>query len=326
MVRPMDLWSMPWARARSVALSGAPVFLLVNPVEFHGPHLSLRNDALVSRGLASELHAALGARGLDAPLVVAGELEAGVDPVPGPGTRSTSLATASALVVEACNALADLGARRVVLLTFHGAPLHARALHAGIEALARRGVRAVAPLDAALEEIGRFDPARFADVLALLPNDTERANVIRELPLDYHAGLLETSIALAVAPDGVDPCYAKLPPCPEIVPDARLIRASSVAARAGKAHFAKDLETAAHFIAWRALRPFPGYTGRPHLASAEAGRAILRHVVGILADITWSVLEQGAPVPPPPMDWLARATLGGRLIRAERLGAADVRV
>ena len=32
--------------------TGAPVFLCVNPVEYHGPHLSLHNDRLISEGVA----------------------------------------------------------------------------------------------------------------------------------------------------------------------------------------------------------------------------------------------------------------------------------
>lgn len=314
---------MPWSRARAAAASSGAVALLVNPVEFHGPHLSLHNDALVARGLAAELERALERRGMRGPLAIAGELEVGVEPVPGPGSRATSLAQASALVVEACVSLAELGAKRVVLLTFHGAPLHARALHAGIEALARRGVPAVAPLDAALRMIGDLDPHRFADVLEHVP-EGERARLAAELPLDYHAGFLETSVALALAPDAVDPAYRTLPPCPDFAPDRRLEAASRAARRAGRAELARELATAAHFVAWRAVRPFPGYTGRPHLASAEAGRAIVRHLTDVLADATWDAIGRNVPSPPPPMSWLATATLGGRLMRNERLRARDV--
>ena len=319
----MDLWSLPWGRAREVAASGAPVFLLVNPVEFHGPHLSLHNDAVVSRALASELHAELVRRGLDAPLVIAGELEIGVDPVPGPGSRHTSLAEAEALVVEACTALVELGARRVVLLTFHGAPLHSLALHAGIAACARRGVRAVAPLDAVMKELPSLDPSRFADVAAHIPS-AERERVIADLAFDYHAGFLETAVALALAPDHVDASYASLPPCPEVMRDPALLRASRLASRAGKASLAADLATAAHFVGWKALRPFPGYTGRPHLASVAAGRAIVGHLLRMLGDLTWAVLEDRAPVPPAPMAWLSRATLGGRLLGRDRLAFGDI--
>lgn len=47
------------ASAKAAFSSGAPVYLPVNPIEYHGPHLSLLNDHLISVGLAGDLHAEL---------------------------------------------------------------------------------------------------------------------------------------------------------------------------------------------------------------------------------------------------------------------------
>ncbi|MBZ0116747.1 MAG: creatininase family protein, partial [Sandaracinaceae bacterium] len=115
------LFDLPHHDARSLLRStDVPVFLTVNPVEFHGPHLSLHNDLHVSAGLNRDLHAALAGGRTDYPYVVAGELEIGVEPCSGPGSRHTRLQHARALVAEACRALVELGARKVVLGTFHG--------------------------------------------------------------------------------------------------------------------------------------------------------------------------------------------------------------
>ena len=73
-----QLNDLPHARAREAVDTGAPVFLFVNPVEYHGPHLPLHNDHLVSAGLARELHARLAARDPGLPFLSAGELEIGV--------------------------------------------------------------------------------------------------------------------------------------------------------------------------------------------------------------------------------------------------------
>ncbi len=54
-----ELLDLPHRRATTLLSSGAPVYLLVNPVEYHGPHLSLHNDRLVSMGLVRGLHARL---------------------------------------------------------------------------------------------------------------------------------------------------------------------------------------------------------------------------------------------------------------------------
>ena len=93
--------------------SGATVYLSVNPVEFHGPHLSLHNDRLVSEGLIRDLHARLEP---EQPLLVGADLEVGVDPCPGPGSRHTPFTVVRRLVLDACRGLAELGAA----FTAHG--------------------------------------------------------------------------------------------------------------------------------------------------------------------------------------------------------------
>ena len=46
----LELFDLPHGRARALLDRGVPVFLTVNPVEYHGPHLSLHNDRLISLG------------------------------------------------------------------------------------------------------------------------------------------------------------------------------------------------------------------------------------------------------------------------------------
>ena len=55
-----SLLDLPHREARRLAAEDRPVYLLVNPVEYHGPHLSLHNDQHVSLGLTGALDAALG--------------------------------------------------------------------------------------------------------------------------------------------------------------------------------------------------------------------------------------------------------------------------
>src|SRR5260370_37827125 len=138
---------MPHAQARALLAAGAPVFLPVNPVEYHGPHLSLHNDGLVSRGLARDIHAVLAQSEGDWPCLVTSDLEVGVDPCPGPGTRATPFRQVRSLVLEACRRLVELGAQRVVLVTFHGGPMQQIAPHARVRAMRAHGVRAPAPLN-----------------------------------------------------------------------------------------------------------------------------------------------------------------------------------
>src|SRR5260370_37005528 len=269
---------MPHAQARALLAAGAPVFLPVKPGESQGPHLSLDNDGLVSRGLARDIHAVLAQSEGDWPCLVTSDLEVGVDPCPGPGTRATPFRQVRSLVLEACRRLVELGAQRVVLVTFHGGPLHNLALDAGVRWLTAHGVRALAPLNLLLRAMLDIRAENYADVYATIPDGAERAAAMAEAPTDFHAGLFETSLSLHYAPDSVDPNYTRLPPCPPIVADRALLAASRAAQRLGPSPLAPELQFSPTGKGWDALPPFPAYTSRPHLASREAGATIARHM------------------------------------------------
>jgi creatinine amidohydrolase len=305
--RPVPLLDLPHTEARRALAAGAIVYLPVNPVEYHGPHLSLRNDHLISMGLAADLHARLAP---GEPFLVASPIEAGVEPAPGPGSRGVSFRALRRLVRDACAALADLGARRVVIATFHGAPLHAHALHAGVRLLEARGARAIQPLNLLLGAMIEADPTRWAEVFALVADERDRAAVMREMAVDFHAGFGETSLALHYAPASVSAMHRDLPPCPPITPDPPLVAAARAARAAGREALAAELDFAARGRGWAALRPFPGYTGRPHLASAAVGERFAAKLVDAYAEAARAVFA-GAEGPSPIMPWVLGATLGG---------------
>jgi hypothetical protein len=97
------------------------------------------------------------------------------------------------------------------------------------------------------------------------------------------------------------------------VPDAKLLAAGRVADRLGRPALARELRFAAFGSGWYALRPFPGYTSRPHLASREAGATIARYMVREFAAVTARVLRGEEEPPAPIMRWIAPVTLGGSI-------------
>ncbi len=308
---PIRLLAQPHRRARALLTSGAPVFLGTNPVEYHGPHLSLHNDRLITDAVTLRLHAAW-SMDRDWPLLLADDLEVGVDPTPGPGTRVTPFVEVRRAVVRACEALADLGARRVVLGTFHGAPLHTAALDAGVGALAARGVQAFAPMHLLLARLAGLDAADYPDLLEDVAAPADRAWLTERFPWDFHAGFLETSLSLYLAPHSVSG-HQDVPRCPDVTPHRGLAAAAHAAQRLGKAPLAAELRMAAASAAWFALRPFPGYTSAPHLATAEAGRRLMDAVLPEVLAIGLDVLDGKRPHPEAPMQWVTRVTLSGRV-------------
>jgi creatinine amidohydrolase len=310
-----NLLDLPHTRARALLSRGAPVYLPVNPVEYHGPHLSLHNDALISRGIAESIHRGLLQRGHDFPFLYTSDLEVGVGPAPGVGSRLSTFPQVRALVTEACERLAELGAQRVVIVTFHGDPLHSLALHEGVKALQKRGVPALSPLNLLLKGMLDIDVSQFAEAYATVRDEEERARLLAEAAKDLHAGFLETSLALHYAPNSVDDGYVHLPPCPEITPDALLSAASKLAKRFGRDQLAHELAFAAFGTGWHALRPFPGYTSRPGLASPEAGALFAQHLEREFSQLTDQVLfARSSEAPAPIMSWLRSITVGGSVM------------
>lgn len=295
-----------------MAGSGAPVYLTVNPVEYHGPHLSLHNDRLISLGLVRQLHAELSQRH-DWPLLLGADLEIGVEPCPGPGTRRTPFVVARHLIVEACRALMEMGATKVVLMTFHGAPLHNLAIEAGVALLRHAGVRAVSPFNGVLRELLTLEPSKYEAAFAQVEDRQERAQMMQTLANDFHAGFFETSMALHFAPESVAANYRSLPPCADVRPDARLALAARMARALGADTLAQELTFAAAGVGWNALRPFPGYTGRPHRATAEAGALFASEMVRQYATLIEEVFAGRAESPPPIMRWAETVSLGGRI-------------
>jgi creatinine amidohydrolase len=311
-----SLLDLPHRAARALAASGAPVYVSVNPLEYHGPHLSLRNDALLAEGATSDLHARLQEHHPDWPLLRGPTLEAGVGTAPGPGSKETPYGVLRRLVVAACRAVCDLGAKRVVLMTFHGHPLHSLALQAGVAHCTARGVPALGPMSLLVREQADFDPddvsrrARIAPALAHLP-EPQREELLRGLAQDFHAGFFETSLSLHWAPQSVDPAYRDLPACPTVRP-ARWV--TWLARLAGRGELARELRLAANGLGWLRLSPSPGYTGQPALATAQAGAVFARAIIDQWAHAATEVLDGRAPPLRPIMGWLPAVTLGGRLL------------
>ncbi len=308
------LFDLPHAQARAALETGAPVYLLINPVEYHGPHLSLHNDRLCSLGVVRELHDDLVKKHPDWPLLEADDLEIGVEPTPGIGSRITPFPVAVGMIKEACRAIAELGAKRVVLMTFHGQPLHNMAIEAGVELLRAQGVAAVAPFNLLTREMLRSDGGPYAGAFAGIEDEAERKTMIQNLPQDFHAGFFETSVAMHYAPESVSVEICKnLPPCPEIKPIPTFSRLARIARLTGASGFAQELELMAFGLGWHALRPFPGYTGRPHHATPEAGAFFAKHIRERVLEHVEEVFAGRAKSAEPIMRWTAKLSLGGRL-------------
>src|SRR5262249_46021257 len=184
--------------------------------------------------------------------------EVGVEPCPGPGTRRTAFPVVRHLVLEACRALAELGASKVILMTFHGAPLHNLPIEAGVELLRAAAVPAVGPVNGLLSEMLFLEPEKFAAAFSHVTDDAERTQMMGALASDFHAGFFETSMALHYAPESVAPDYTSLPPCPDVRPDGKFALAARMARALGRDRLSRELTFAAERSGWKSRAPVPG--------------------------------------------------------------------
>jgi len=309
----IELLEAPHCRIPSLLATGAPVYLTFNPVEYHGPHLSLHNDSLLSLGFIRELHARLQRDRPDWPLLFAGELETGVDPVPGPGSRPVPYKAALKVALTACRSLIGLGAKRVVLMTFHGSPLHNMVLVKCTELLEKAGVRVLAPGALIFRNFLNPDLDLFGAAFDHIDDAEEREAMRNGIRKDFHGGFLETSLSLHYAPDTVKD-HRQVPPCPPIgEPLGGFMRLSRVAARFGKEQLSREFEFVAEASPWYRLRPFPGYTGNPHRAEARAGAHVAGVLVERVAECAHRVFSGEIPCPRPILMWVPLLTFYGRI-------------
>lgn len=152
---------------------GKPVLLVpLGSTEQHGPHLPLDTDTIIAQSVARMLGDRLAAQGTDAVVAPALGYGASGEHQDFAGTISIGTAALATLLIEygrsACG-----WAQRLIVVNGHGGNV---------------------------EALGRAIPALRAESreAAWLPCAVRRADA------DAHAGLVETSIMLAIAPDRVD--------------------------------------------------------------------------------------------------------------------------
>ncbi len=172
-------------------LAGGPLVIVpIGALEAHGPHLPLGADQIQAEATALALAERVDA--LVAPTVPYGSAPAARR---FPGTESLSLAQLGTHVAGVLGELARMGVRRLLVLSGH----------------AERGHMA------ALREAGETTMREHPSVRVVVLSDYDFVYELRgkESPAtDGHAGLLETSRVLAIAPETVGPQRPSVPEHP----------------------------------------------------------------------------------------------------------------
>lgn len=280
----------PHQELSALVASGAPVHVFVNPVEYHGPHLSLGNDRIISERLSRKLHERLSLSHGDMPYLVGGVIDFGCDPTPGIGSVGLTYTRLRDLILSVVDGLIALKVKRVIFHTFHGSPFHCHAIHAGIARLEAAGIKAVSVFDQVLRAIAEFDPAMFTPLRNCMANEADYTTILARLSTDFHAGFFETSVAIHLAPETVANDYTQLPPCPALPKQAAVQQLAKAFTRAPALN--KELNHLAHALGWMEMKPFLGYTSYPSLANPKAGAWFVNEMIlplyeQVCRDVLW---------------------------------------
>ena len=182
----------------------------VSPLEAHGPHLPLGMDGYMALQLADRVLDLLASRRPDWTFVRAPWLPVGCYTIHLPGSVEVPQETVREAVAAFGHALARQGFRNMVVLNGHGGPGHNAALEEACRLVSRRhGVRMNYPLARVLTDVmkGKYTD-RIAGQLGRPLSEEEQF----ELAHDFHAGWMETSLALDHHPELVKGDPADLPP------------------------------------------------------------------------------------------------------------------
>ncbi len=198
--------AMAWPAIEKAAKRGAVILLPVGIIEEHGPHLGLAVDTFAAHLLSALAKRQLESRGVEA--LVAPPCYWGISRGTAnfAGTFSVRPETMKSVILDILLSLKSWNFRRVFVINWHADFHHCRAiLEALQEARNNAGIDARCVLQPS--DLRRFrlsGEEEFILVQKSPPSGPPPGEFV-----DYHAGSLETGIALAYFPEYADAALAK---------------------------------------------------------------------------------------------------------------------
>lgn len=282
--------------------------IYVNPIEYHGRHMPLKTDYWISHGMNERIRTEALKRRPDLVFEVMETIDQGCDPAPGPGTEYTSFSVLVERVTEATRRALERKPAMVLYQTFHGAPRHAAAIEKAAEFARAHGVPAYNPFNIALDKLCGYDPSWAKPISHWITDETIREKWVAKLPTDFHGGLFETSVLLAVHPETVrQEEIPSLPDCPDRNPNWVWKSVIGALRIAGLKRLSDEVALAADAVAWESLPVHYGYTGWPRFSRAELGESLIGVLLPEMTEQFFAVLEQRDPGPKPVMQWTVQA-------------------
>lgn len=181
-------------------------FVVIGPLEAHGPHLPTGVDYFNAQAFALAAARALCKRRPKARVVISPTLPVGSYTCDFPGSIHLRQRVLRDLVTDWGSSLASRGFKNVVVVSCHHGPRHVVALEEACDAVNHRfGANMIAPLGPI---VYRLQSGAYEEKLARALGTNKDIS----LADDVHGGNWETSLMLLLRPELVDGSYRKLKP------------------------------------------------------------------------------------------------------------------
>jgi len=237
------------------------IIIPLGVIEQHGYHLPLKTDALIAAGVARQI-------GKQADILVAPVIYTSFSGGGLPGTINISPAVMSQVVGDTLVSLVSQGFRNIYLFLCHGGSENARAL------------------DNAVALLLRMNPAFQQVMIALIPEwkccTSGQSWSVAFAEGDWHAGWIETSMVMALAPELVRMQDLAMDPEPY---------ASLMIEHPDNYQHAEKIVDHEYVIPRMSQHPQieVGVMGNPRKATPELGREVIadtvKHAVAIIEEL-----------------------------------------
>jgi len=255
--RSLRMEDLTVKRLQRLDRSRTVILMTIGILEEHGPDLPISVDTIHAEAIAQQVIRTLNQQHRDwtvvrfplIPLGVRGTNVLGAKPTY-MGSFTVRPAVLRDVLVDVGTMLAEQGFRNILVVYAHGNPTHSQIVNEACAFV--RDTAGIHMWNLMGFALANWDRPMEAAAERCLTSEQRKA-----LGMDIHAGLMETSVLLYLAPQLVDPDYRKLSPVP----------ASS---------FRDILEQGRK-------RDWPGYWTYPSWGSAQCGRIFVRNWADLVA-------------------------------------------
>lgn len=292
--RVLRLEEITHSRLQSLDRERTLVAAAVSPIEVHGPHLPLGQDLLEAFALTEKTLEKVASIHKDWTFVLLPPIPIATDCVPKMGSINFPVTLVQEMAYHLLRPFALHGFSRLVYTSFHGGPRHNLALEAAAHRLNREYNTAVLSVLSVVISKAMEGNLFFNGV----EHTQGRKISLEEAKKDLHAGYVETSIGLHLWPELVEEGWKDLPGLTSTVStmgkDSNQHFLYGYATPAGLTERVQQMLARVQAMA-RSAGHFRKHTyrGFPAMSSAEEGRDLFEHLVGISREVILDFIEQG---------------------------------